>query len=72
MSYCTDLLYGQGLTLCFPYNALEPLMIHPPESAAVQSTKGQTGATNATASAAIPTDPTNTFENLTTAETSQK
>lgn len=19
MSYCTDLLYGQGLTLCFPY-----------------------------------------------------
>lgn len=63
MSYCTDLLYGQGLTLCFP---------HPPESAAVQSTKGQTGATNATASAAIPTDPTNTFENLTTAETSQK
>lgn len=42
MSYCTDLLYGQGLTLCFP---------HPPESAAVQSTKGQTGATNATANA---------------------
>ena len=54
------------------YNALEPLMIHPPESAAIQPAKGQTGATNATANAAIPTDPTNTFENLTTAETSQK
>ena len=54
------------------YNALEPLMIHPPESAAIQPSKGQTGATNATASAAIPTDPTNTFENLATAETSQK
>ena len=54
------------------YNALEPLMIHPPESAAIQPAKGQTGATNATASAAIQADPTNTFENLTTAETSQK
>lgn len=20
MSYCTDLLYGRGLTLCFPHN----------------------------------------------------
>ena len=54
------------------YNALEPLMIHPPESAAIQPAKGQTGATNANANAAILADSTNTFENLTTAETSQK
>ena len=54
------------------YHSLAPLMRQPNQPAAVQPAKGQTGATNATASAAIQADPTNTFENLATAETSQK
>ena len=42
------------------YNALEPLMIHPPESAAIQPAKEQTGATNDTANVAIQADPAST------------
>ena len=54
------------------YHSLAPLMRQANQPAAVQPAKGQTGATNANANAAILADSTNTFENLTTAETSQK
>ena len=45
-------------TTAILYNGLEPLMTHPPESAAIHPAKGQTATTNANANAAIPTDPT--------------